>query len=159
MIALLHDKLHTRRSYSTERISKALNELSIEAGNPNSSLYDNKKKVYSLLRWRGRFAPRHNARPLTRMTVRPQGQQRQLHDFYRSDFRLLSKSDTILMVSGEDTLICSMRDFFTLLASAGGMGKLNKSAIPLQTKLIKAWYPIVWQSDLDLFCVLSPLAR
>lgn len=37
--------------YSPEQISKALYELRTEANNPNRSLYDNNKKVYSLLRY------------------------------------------------------------------------------------------------------------
>jgi len=36
--------------YSPAQIAKALYELRTEAGNPNRSLYDNNKKVYSLMR-------------------------------------------------------------------------------------------------------------
>jgi len=38
-------------SYSAAQISKALYELSTAANNPNRSLYDNNKHVYSLLRY------------------------------------------------------------------------------------------------------------
>src|SRR3990172_662097 len=41
----------TKRGYSPAQISKALYELGTEARNPNRSLYDNNKKVYSLLRY------------------------------------------------------------------------------------------------------------
>ena len=41
----------TKCGYSPAQISKALYELGTEAGNPNRSLYDNNKKVYSLLRY------------------------------------------------------------------------------------------------------------
>ena len=41
----------TKCGYSPAQISKALYELRTEAGNPNRSLYDNNKKVYSLLRY------------------------------------------------------------------------------------------------------------
>ncbi len=41
----------TKCGYSSAQISKALYELRTEAGNPNRSLYDNNKKVYSLLRY------------------------------------------------------------------------------------------------------------
>ena len=39
------------RNYSTQQISRALDKLRIEADNPNRSLYDNNKSVYSLLRY------------------------------------------------------------------------------------------------------------
>jgi len=41
----------TKSGYSPAQISKTLYELRTEAGNPNRSLYDNNKKVYSLLRY------------------------------------------------------------------------------------------------------------
>ena len=41
----------TRSGYNPAQISKALHELFTEAGNPNRSLYDNNKAVYSLLRY------------------------------------------------------------------------------------------------------------
>ncbi|MFH1416751.1 MAG: HsdR family type I site-specific deoxyribonuclease, partial [Planctomycetota bacterium] len=41
----------TKSGYGPAQISKALYELRTEAGNPNRSLYDNNKKVYSLLRY------------------------------------------------------------------------------------------------------------
>jgi type I restriction enzyme R subunit len=41
----------TKSGYSPAQISKALYELRTEVGNPNRSLYDNNKKVYSLLRY------------------------------------------------------------------------------------------------------------
>src|SRR4051794_34016927 len=41
----------TRSGYSPEQISRALYVLRAEAGNPNRSLYDNNKQVYSLLRY------------------------------------------------------------------------------------------------------------
>lgn len=37
--------------YSTAQISRALDRLRTEANNPNRSLYDNNKAVYSLLRY------------------------------------------------------------------------------------------------------------
>lgn len=40
-----------KRGYNPTQISKALYELKNEAVNPNRSLYDNNKKVYSLLRY------------------------------------------------------------------------------------------------------------
>jgi len=40
-----------RRGYSAAHISRALDRLRTEAGNPNRSLYDNNKAVYSLLRY------------------------------------------------------------------------------------------------------------
>ena len=40
-----------KRGYSTSQISRALDRLRTEAGNPNRSLYDNNKAVYSLLRY------------------------------------------------------------------------------------------------------------
>jgi type I restriction enzyme, R subunit len=47
---LLADYL-TKSRYSPAQIAKALYELRTEAGNPNRSLYDNNKKVYSFLRY------------------------------------------------------------------------------------------------------------
>lgn len=41
----------SKRGYSQAQISRALDRLRIEAGNPNRSLYDNNKAVYSLLRY------------------------------------------------------------------------------------------------------------
>ncbi|MBI5592006.1 MAG: HsdR family type I site-specific deoxyribonuclease [Deltaproteobacteria bacterium] len=41
----------TRNGYNPAQIVKAIHELRTEAGNPNRSLYDNNKKVYSLLRY------------------------------------------------------------------------------------------------------------
>jgi len=41
----------TKCGYTAAQIAKALYELHTEAGNPNRSLYDNNKKVYSLLRY------------------------------------------------------------------------------------------------------------
>ena len=41
----------TRSGYSPAQIAKAIYELRTEAGNPNRSLYDNNKKVYSLMRY------------------------------------------------------------------------------------------------------------
>ena len=41
----------TKCGYNPAQIAKALYELRTEAGNPNRSLYDNNKKVYSLLRY------------------------------------------------------------------------------------------------------------
>jgi type I restriction enzyme R subunit len=41
----------TKRSYTAAQIAKALYDLRTEAGNPNRSLYDNNKEVYSLLRY------------------------------------------------------------------------------------------------------------
>ncbi|MDP3331327.1 MAG: HsdR family type I site-specific deoxyribonuclease [Methylococcaceae bacterium] len=41
----------SKRGYSPAQISRALDRLRIEAGNPNRSLYDNNKAVYSLLRY------------------------------------------------------------------------------------------------------------
>lgn len=41
----------TKRGYTAAQIAKARYELRTEAGNPNRSLYDNNKKVYSLLRY------------------------------------------------------------------------------------------------------------
>ena len=41
----------TKSGYSPAQISQALYELRTEAGNPNRSLYDNNKEVYSLLRY------------------------------------------------------------------------------------------------------------
>lgn len=38
-----------------------------------------------------------------------------------NDFSPFNKSDNILMVSGEDVLISSMRDLFIILVSAGGI--------------------------------------
>jgi type I restriction enzyme R subunit len=40
-----------KRGYSAAQISRALDRLRTEAGNPNRSLYDNNKAVYSLLRY------------------------------------------------------------------------------------------------------------
>ncbi|HLA33594.1 MAG TPA: HsdR family type I site-specific deoxyribonuclease [Rhodocyclaceae bacterium] len=40
-----------KRGYSTVQIARALDRLRTEAGNPNRSLYDNNKAVYSLLRY------------------------------------------------------------------------------------------------------------
>ena len=41
----------TKCGYSTEQISRTLDRLRTEANNPNRSLYDNNKEVYSLLRY------------------------------------------------------------------------------------------------------------
>jgi type I restriction enzyme R subunit len=41
----------TKRGYTAAQIAKALYDLRTEANNPNRSLYDNNKKVYSLLRY------------------------------------------------------------------------------------------------------------
>ena len=41
----------TKRGYSPTQISRTLDRLRTEAGNPNRSLYDNNKAVYSLLRY------------------------------------------------------------------------------------------------------------
>jgi type I restriction enzyme R subunit len=41
----------TKCRYNSAQIAKALYELRTEAGNPNRSLYDNNKRVYSLLRY------------------------------------------------------------------------------------------------------------
>ena len=41
----------TKSGYSPAQISRALDRLRIEANNPNRSLYDNNKAVYSLLRY------------------------------------------------------------------------------------------------------------
>ena len=41
----------TNSGYSPGQISRALDRLRTEAGNPNRSLYDNNKEVYSLLRY------------------------------------------------------------------------------------------------------------
>lgn len=41
----------TKRGYTAAQITKALYELHTEADNPNRSLYENNKKVYSLLRY------------------------------------------------------------------------------------------------------------
>ena len=41
----------TRSGYSPTLISKAIYDLRTEATNPNRSLYDNNKAVYSLLRY------------------------------------------------------------------------------------------------------------
>ncbi len=41
----------TKCGYTPAQIAKALHELRTEAGNPNRSLYDNNKKIYSLLRY------------------------------------------------------------------------------------------------------------
>ena len=46
---LLNDYL-SRAGYSPEQISRAVYLLKTEAENPNRSLYDNNKAVYSLLR-------------------------------------------------------------------------------------------------------------
>ena len=40
-----------KRGYSAVQIARALDRLRTEAGNPNRSLYDNNKAVYSLLRY------------------------------------------------------------------------------------------------------------
>ena len=40
-----------KRGYTQAQVSKALYELRTEANNPNRSLYDNNKAVYSLLRY------------------------------------------------------------------------------------------------------------
>ena len=47
---LLTDHL-TKSGYDKAQITKTLHELSIEANNPNRSLYDRNKKIYSLLRY------------------------------------------------------------------------------------------------------------
>jgi type I restriction enzyme, R subunit len=49
-VALLTAYL-AKRGYSTAQISRALDRLRTEANNPNRSLYDNNKAVYSLLRY------------------------------------------------------------------------------------------------------------
>ena len=41
----------TKQGYSTAHISRALDKIKVEANNPNRSLYDNNKAVYSLLRY------------------------------------------------------------------------------------------------------------
>ncbi len=41
----------TKAGYDSGQISRALDRLRTEAGNPNRSLYDNNKQVYSLLRY------------------------------------------------------------------------------------------------------------
>jgi type I restriction enzyme R subunit len=41
----------TKCRYNSAQIAKALHELRTEAGNLNRSLYDNNKRVYSLLRY------------------------------------------------------------------------------------------------------------
>jgi type I restriction enzyme, R subunit len=41
----------TKSDYSPGQISRALDRLRTEAGNPSRSLYDNNKEVYSLLRY------------------------------------------------------------------------------------------------------------
>ena len=41
----------TKSGYSNGQISRALDRLRTEAGNPNRSLYDNNEEVYSLLRY------------------------------------------------------------------------------------------------------------
>ena len=41
----------TKASYNPALISRALNRLRTEAGNPNRSLYDNNREVYNLLRY------------------------------------------------------------------------------------------------------------
>lgn len=40
-----------KRGYSAAQISRALDRLRTEAGNPNRSLYENNRAVYSLLRY------------------------------------------------------------------------------------------------------------
>ncbi len=40
-----------RKEYSPEQISRALHKLRVEADNPNRSLYENNRQVYSLLRY------------------------------------------------------------------------------------------------------------
>lgn len=47
----LLDGYLTRAGYTPEQISRALYLLKTEAENPNRSLYDNNKAVYSLLRY------------------------------------------------------------------------------------------------------------
>ena len=47
----LLDEYLTRAGYTAEQISRALYLLKAEADNPNRSLYDNNKAVYSLLRY------------------------------------------------------------------------------------------------------------
>ncbi|NHZ62295.1 type I restriction endonuclease subunit R [Massilia genomosp. 1] len=49
-VALLSAYL-TKRGYSAAQIGRAVDRLRVEAGNPNRSLYDNNKAVYSLLRY------------------------------------------------------------------------------------------------------------
>lgn len=49
-VALLTAYL-SKRDYSTVQIGRVLDRLRAEAGNPNRSLYDNNKVVYSLLRY------------------------------------------------------------------------------------------------------------
>ena len=44
-------KYLTRAGYSPEQISRAIYLLKVEAENPNRSLYDNNKAVYSLLHY------------------------------------------------------------------------------------------------------------
>jgi hypothetical protein len=68
-----------------------------------------------------------------------------------SDLSPFNKSDNILMVSGEDALMLSMRDFFTLFASAGGMGKLNKST----TSTFSPFATLIRVSMDQFFCPLS----
>ena len=41
----------SKSGYTPAQISRALDKLRTEAGNPNRSLYDNNKAVYSLLRY------------------------------------------------------------------------------------------------------------
>ncbi len=41
----------SRNGYTSVQIAKAIHELRIEAGNPNRNLYDNNRKVYSLLHY------------------------------------------------------------------------------------------------------------
>ena len=40
-----------KQGYSTALINRALDKIKVEANNPNRSLYDNNKAVYSLLRY------------------------------------------------------------------------------------------------------------
>src|SRR5690242_16707585 len=41
----------SRHGYSQAQITRALHELHTEASNPNRSLYQNNRKIYSLLRY------------------------------------------------------------------------------------------------------------
>jgi hypothetical protein len=72
-------------------------------------------------------------------------------DGFCSDFSPFNKSDNILIVSGGRCVDVLDKRFFIFFASAGGMGKLNKSA----TSTFSPFATLIRVSMDQFFCPLS----
>jgi type I restriction enzyme, R subunit len=133
---LLGDYL-TRAGYTKDQISRAIYRLKIEAENPNRSLYDNNKEVYSLLRYG--VPVKIEAGKVTETVHVINWEQPEKNDFYIAEEvtlhgNLERRPDLVLYVNGIAVVVIELKNSYV------SIGDGIRQLLSNQQKEFNEWF-------------------